>query len=213
LAPTSGLLQQDWLVAGFGLHIQIASLSMPMLVFGTVLAFQKKSNLKAIGNILIGLGFFFLGIHYMKEGFDTFKDSFDLAKYAIPGFLGLVVFTFLGIIITTILQSSSATLALILTSLAVGQITYHNALALAIGANIGTTITAVIGAISANVEGRRLAGAHMVFNMVTGIVALVFIYPLANAVDFITSGIGIAEDNYTLKLARFILSSIPLGSL
>jgi phosphate:Na+ symporter len=198
-----GTTATDWLVAGFGLHIQIASLSMPMLVFGTVLAFQKKSNLKAIGNILIGLGFFFLGIHYMKEGFDTFKDSFDLAKYAIPGFLGLVVFTFLGIIITTILQSSSATLALILTSLAVGQITYHNALALAIGANIGTTITAVIGAISANVEGRRLAGAHMVFNMVTGIVALVFIYPLANAVDFITSGIGIAEDNYTLKLATF----------
>ncbi len=198
-----GTTATAWLVAGFGLHLNIASLSMPMLVFGTVLSFQKKSNLKAIGNILMGLGFFFLGIHYMKEGFDTFKDSFDLAKYAIPGFVGLIVFTLLGIVITTILQSSSATLALILTALAVGQITYHNALALAIGANIGTTITAVIGAISANVSGKRLAGAHMIFNLVTGIVALILIYQLANAVDFITSHIGIAENNYTLKLATF----------
>jgi len=198
-----GTTATAWLVAGFGLKIKISALSMPMLVFGTLLSFQKKSNLKAIGNILMGLGFFFLGIHYMKEGFDTFKESFDLVEYAIPGFVGLIVFTFIGIIITTILQSSSATLALILTALAVEQITYHNALALAIGANIGTTITAIIGAISANIAGRRLAGAHLVFNIVTGVVALVFIYPLAQAVDFITTKLSIAEDNYTLKLAMF----------
>jgi phosphate:Na+ symporter len=208
-----GTTATAWLVAGFGLHIKIASLSMPMLVFGTVMSFQKKSNLKAIGNILMGLGFFFLGIHYMKEGFDTFKDSFDLAKYAIPGFWGLIVFTLLGILITTILQSSSATLALILTALAVGQITYHNALALAIGANVGTTITAVIGAVSANVSGRRLAGAHLIFNLVTGVVALVFIYPLATAVNFIATHVGIAENNYTLKLATFHTIFNTLGVL
>ncbi len=198
-----GTTSTAWLVAGFGLNIKIASLSMPILVFGTVLSFQKTSNLKAIGNILMGLGFFFLGIHYMKEGFNTFSDSFNLAEYAIPGFTGLIVYTLLGIIITTILQSSGATLALVLTALAAGQITYHNALALAIGANIGTTITAIIGAISANVAGKRLAGAHLIFNIITAAVALIFIHPLAGVVNFLTDELGIASDNYELKLAMF----------
>lgn len=198
-----GTTATAWLVAGFGLKIKIASLSMPMLVFGAILSFQKRSNLKAFGNILTGLSFFFLGIHYMKEGFDTFKDNFDLASYAMEGFAGVIVFTLLGIVITTILQSSSATLALILTALASGQISYYNALALAIGANIGTTITAIIGALSANLAGKRLAGAHLIFNLVTGLVALVFIVPLANFVNYITENMGVAHDNYTLKLATF----------
>ena len=90
-------------------------------------------------------------------------------------FLGVIIYCFLGIVITTILQSSSATLALILTALAAGQIEYENALALAIGANIGTTITAILGSLTANVAGKRLAGAHLVFNFATGIVAVVFI--------------------------------------
>ena len=198
-----GTTATAWLVAGFGLKIKISVLAMPMLVFGALLSFQRNSNLKGIGNVLAGLGFFFLGIHYMKEGFDTFKDSFNLADYEISGFWGLIVYTLIGIAITTILQSSSATLALILTAMAAGQITYEIGLALAIGANVGTTITAVIGAVGANIAGRRLAGAHMIFNLTTGIIALVFIYPLADLVDFLAEYINIAADNYMLKLALF----------
>ena len=198
-----GTTATAWLVAGFGLKIKISTLAMPMLVFGIVFSFQKKNSLKGIGNVLAGLGFFFLGIHYMKEGFDVFKDYIDLTQYAIPGFWGVVIYTGLGIIITTILQSSSATLALILTALAAGQIEYENALALAIGANVGTTITAVLGSLSSNIAGKRLAGAHLVFNLVTGIVALALIYPLANLVDKISELVSIAATDYTLKLALF----------
>ena len=177
-----GTTATAWLVAGFGLKIKIAALAMPMLIFGIIFSFQKKSSIKGIGNVLAGLGFFFLGIHYMKEGFDVFKDYIDLSQYAVSGFLGVLIYTGLGIIITTILQSSSATLALILTALAAGQIEYENALALAIGANVGTTITAILGSLGSNVAGRRLAGAHFIFNVVTGVVALALIYPLANLV-------------------------------
>jgi len=198
-----GTTTTAWLVAGFGLDIKIAVLSMPMLIFGAIFSFQKNMNLKALGNVLAGLSFFFLGIHYMKEGFDTFKDSFDLAEYAIPGFKGLLIYTLLGIVITTILQSSAATLVLTLTALSFGQVTYYNALALTIGANIGTTITAIIGAVSANVDGRRLAGAHLIFNIVTAAVALVFLHQLAVTVDYINGLLGIADDNYLLKLAMF----------
>ncbi len=190
-------------MAGFGLKIKISTLAMPMLIFGIIFSFQKKQSLKGIGNVLAGLGFFFLGIHYMKEGFDIFKQHIDLTQYAVPGFLGVVIYTIIGIIITTILQSSSATLALILTALSAGQIEYENALALAIGANVGTTITAILGSLSSNVSGRRLAGAHFIFNMATGIVALALIYPLANLVNYLADLFGIATTDYTLKLAMF----------
>jgi len=198
-----GTTATAWLVAGFGLKIKISALAMPMLVFGIIFSFQKKESLKGIGNVLAGLGFFFLGIHFMKEGFDVFKEYIDLTQYAVPGFLGVVIYTALGIVITTILQSSSATLALILTALAAGQIEYENALALAIGANIGTTITAVLGSLSSNIAGKRLALAHLIFNMVTGIVALTCIYPLADLVDYLAEVVGISSDDYTLKLAMF----------
>lgn len=198
-----GTTATAWLVAGFGLKVKISALSMPMLVFGIIFSFQKSTVLKGIGSVLAGLGFFFLGIYYMKEGFDAFEQYIDLTAYAISGFKGVLVYALLGIVVTTILQSSSATLALILTALSLGQIEYLNALALAIGANIGTTITAIIGSISANISGRRLAGGHFVFNVITGIVTLLLIYPLANLVNYLSEVFGIAADNYTLKLALF----------
>jgi len=208
-----GTTATAWLVAGFGLKIKISTLAMPMLIFGIIFSFQKKASLKGIGNVLAGLGFFFLGIHYMKEGFDIFKQYIDLTQYAIPGFLGVVVYTGIGIIITTILQSSSATIALILTALSAGQIEYENALALAIGANVGTTITAILGSLSSNIAGKRLAGAHFIFNVSTGIVTLLFIYPLANLVDYLSELFGIGATDYTLKLALFHTIFNVLGVL
>lgn len=198
-----GTTATAWLVAGFGLKIKISALAMPMLVFGIIFSFQKKESFKGIGNVLAGLGFFFLGIHFMKEGFDIFKEYIDLSQYAISGFLGVIIYTGIGIIITTILQSSSATLALILTALAAGQIEYQNALALAIGANVGTTITAVLGSLSSNLAGKRLAVAHLIFNLATGLVAIAFIFPLVRLVKYLSHILGIASDDYTLKLALF----------
>jgi phosphate:Na+ symporter len=192
-----------WLVAGFGLKVNISVLAMPMLIFGILFSFQHNKSLKGLGNVLTGLGFFFLGIYYMKDGFDVFSDYIDLTQYSIEGWPGVFVYTGIGILITTILQSSSASLAIVLTALAAGQISYENALALAVGTNIGTTITALIGSIGSNVSGRRLAVAHLIFNLVTGIVALVFIMPLAKLVNFLSENIGIAPDDFTLKLALF----------
>jgi len=192
-----------WLVAAFGLKVKISAYAMPMLVFGIVLSFQKSKYLKGFGSVLAGLGFLFLGIHYMKEGFEAFKDSFDLAALAVEGYPGLFLFAGIGAAATVVMQSSHATLVLILTALAASQISYENALALAIGANVGTTITAIIGSLSANVQGKRLAGAHLIFNLVTGVIAIAFISQFVWAVDVISNRVGIAQDNYTMKLAVF----------
>ena len=198
-----GTTTTAWLVSIFGLKINVSGLAMPMLAFGVLFVFQKSKELKGIGYVLAGLGFFFLGIHFMKEGFDVYQDNINLAEYAIPGVWGLIVYTLIGILITILLQSSSASIALILTALAVGQITYNSSLALAIGANIGTTVTAILGSLSANHEGKRLAGAHFIFKMVTGLVALIFIAQLGQFVDYVSSITGIAADNFTFKLALF----------
>ncbi len=192
-----------WLMAGFGLKVKISEYAMPMLVFGVILIFQKAKSLKGIGYILAGLGFLFLGIHYMKDGFETFKDTIDLASFAVDGLKGLFIFIGIGIVATVIMQSSHATIVLILASLSVGQITYENALALTIGANIGTTITAVIGSLSSNIDGKRLAGAHFIFNVVTASVAVILMHQMIFSVDFISAFIGISPDNHTLKLAVF----------
>ena len=192
-----------WLVAGFGLKVNIAAYAMPMLAFGIILIFQSSRSLKGIGYILAGLGFLFLGIHYMKEGFDAFKDTINLAEYAVAGYPGVLLFTLIGILATVVMQSSHATLVLTITALAAGQITYENALALAIGANVGTTITAILGAMSANEAGKRLAAAHLIFNFLTGAIAIVFIFQLVALVNGLSSLVGIADGDYTLKLAVF----------
>ena len=192
-----------WLVAGFGLKVKLSAFAMPMLVFGIILVFQQAKSLKGVGYVLAGMGFLFLGIDYMKEGFDSFGQAIDLAKYSMTGYGGVLVFVGLGVVATVVMQSSHATLVLILAALAAQQISYENALALAIGSNIGTTITAILGSLGASANGKRLAMAHLIFNAVTGLLAIVGIYQLMDAVSWISSQLGIGAENYTLQLAVF----------
>lgn len=198
-----GTTTGSWLMAGFGLKVKISAYAMPLLVFGIILIFQKSKNLKGIGYILAGLGFLFLGIHYMKEGFETFKDSIDLSSFGVIGFKGILVFIGIGVAATVVMQSSHATIILVIAALASGQISYENAIALTIGANIGTTITAIIGSLSSNIEGKRLAGAHFIFNIISAVIAIIFIAQIMQIVDFLSNWLGIDQNNFALKLAVF----------
>lgn len=192
-----------WIVSALGLKIKISLYAMPMIIFGVIFRFSKKNNYIGLGNVLLGLGFIFLGISYMKEGFDTLKDAIDLAKYSLPGLTGILIYVLIGIVATVVIQSSSATMAIIITALAGSNILYIDALALAIGANVGTTVTAILGSLTSNQNGKRLAFGHFVFNITTGLIALFLIYTLRDIVDFISPLFGIAEDNYSMKLALF----------
>jgi len=198
-----GTTATAWLLAGFGLKVKLSAYSMPMMVFGIILVFQKSKSLKSFGWVLAGIGFIFMGIQNMKEGFDVMRDSIDLSAYAMEGLSGLMVFTLIGIVATIIMQSSSATLILIITALSTSQISYENALALSIGANVGTTITAIIGSLGANIDGKRLAGAHLIFNVATALIAIFSINYLLIAVEWIGDYMKLAADNYTLRLAIF----------
>ncbi len=192
-----------WLMAAFGMKANLSAAAMPLLVFGGIFSMQRKQTVHAIGSICAGIGFLFLGIHFMKEGFSEVSESVDLTALALPGIAGLVVFTLVGAFMTIVMQSSHATLMLTIAALSTGQVTYGNALALTIGANIGTTISAVIGAAGSNARGRRLAAAHVVFNVVTGVLALALIVPLGALVDLTGDALGIGAENWTMKLAVF----------
>ncbi len=192
-----------WVVSAFGIKLKISLYAMPMIIFGVIFRFSKSTTYVGLGNILLGLGFIFLGISYMKEGFDTLSASIDLAKYSVGGYLGIFIYILIGAISTVIIQSSSATMAIIITALAGGNILYIDALSLAIGANIGTTVTAILGSLTSNQNGKRLAFGHFVFNISTGLIAVALIYVLKDLVDFLSVYIGIEEKNYSMKLALF----------
>ena len=198
-----GTTATAWLISGFGVKVDIGAYAMPMVVFGVIFTLRKKSHYQGIGAIFMGLGFIFLGIHYMKEGFEAFKEVIDLTRYSLSGFKGVLAYVGVGVLVTVIMQSSSAALVVTITALSTGQLGYENALALAIGSNIGTTITAVLGSLGSNIEGKRLAVAHLIFNFTTGAVAVAFIYQLVDAVSGLSAWLGIAPDDDTLKLSLF----------
>lgn len=202
-----------WLIAGLGLKVDIAAYAMPILVFGMVFQMQKSKTLKGFGYLLLGFAFLFLGIHYMKEGFESFQQSFDLSEFAMTGLAGVLVFTLIGMLITVIMQSSHATLLIIITALSAGQVSYENALALAIGANLGSTVTIVLGSIASNLGGKRLAASHVIFNVVTASIAIIFISQLAWLVDQLADLMGIRADDFLLKLALFHTLFNVLGVL
>lgn len=198
-----GTTATAWIVAAFGVKIKIAHYAMVMLVFGVLFTFFKKRSYKGFGKILLGLGFIFLGISFMKEGFETLRSGIDLGQYALSGVLGIAIYVVIGAAATVIIQSSSATMALIITAVASGQIEYINSISLAIGANVGTTVTAILGALTSNDNGKRLAVAHLIFNVITALFAIIFLYPLIHLVDNISGYVGIGDHDIAMKLSLF----------
>lgn len=192
-----------WIVSSLGVDVKISTYAFPMLVFGVVLRFFKSNGIKGTGNVLLGLGFIFLGISYMKDGFDIMKNSIDLASYAMEGHLGIIVYIFIGILITVVIQSSAATLAIVITALNADSITYVNAIALAIGANVGTTLTTILASFASNENGKRVALIHFLFNMISATFITIFIYQFIDLTDFVAPFLGVSDTNHGMKLALF----------
>lgn len=193
-----------WFLAGFGLKVDIGAYSMPLIVIGMLCMINKTQKIKGFGYFLFSIGLLFLGISYMKGGFDNIKESIDLSQFAMSGVIGLLVYTFIGIVITVLIQSSHASLTLAIAALSVGQITYENAVGIAIGSNVGSTVMAVIGSINANIEGKKLTVAHVLFNVSCAVISIIFIVPFMYITDITSDYFDIAKDDYTLRLAVFL---------
>jgi phosphate:Na+ symporter len=164
-----------WIVATLGFKMNIESLSLPMLALGGIgLIFIKSEKIAAMSKLLVGFGFLFMGLDYMKGAVDGFASTINLAE--LPKY-GIWFHTVIGFMLTAVMQSSSAAMAVILTGLDSKVISFNEAAAMAIGANIGTTVKIIVTSIRAVPIKKQVAASHFLFNAGTGLVAIL-IFPL-----------------------------------
>lgn len=170
-----------WLVALIGFKIKIDALALPVIgIGGFILVFGRKaSKLKSFSRVMLGFGFLFLGLHYLKSSSDVVAASFDLSEYLL---YPLPVFVLIGAILTIIIQSSFALAAIALSALNAQVIDFPVAAALVIGANVGTTMTSFIGSLGEGVDKKRVALAHFGFNFITCIIGYALLQPLTHVV-------------------------------
>ena len=169
-----------WLIAFFGFKIKISSFALPFIAVGFPLMFAKNSTLRSLAEVLIGFALLFLGLDALKNAVPDLSGNPEFLEFLSAfngyGIFSTMLFVLVGTIITIIVQSSSAAMALTLTLLFNQVITFEIAAAMVLGENIGTTITANLAAIVANVHAKRAARAHMIFNIV-GVLWLIIIFP------------------------------------
>jgi phosphate:Na+ symporter len=179
LGANLGTTFTAWIVATLGFKVNVADFSFPFLALGILsyLFLKSRPFIKNLGLFLIGFGLLFLGLDYMKAAMDAVSGSIDMNTFEQ---YGLWAFLLVGLIVTALIQSSSAMIVIILSALNSELIDIHQSVALIIGANIGTTSTLVLGAIGGTADKKRLALAHVIFNVVAGLVAFIF---LRQAVD------------------------------
>ena len=197
LGSTTGI----WLLALAGQNLSLSPLALPLLVFGVLAGFFGTRS-KAAGRIVLGIAFIFLGIDQIKDGFASFGDL-DMTGMQAGGLAGALLFTAIGMAITVVLQSSHATLMLTLAALASGQLELGQSLAIAIGSNVGSSVTtAFVGSLGGNRSGQRLALAHVLFNITTGTLAFCLLGPLTWLVHALAEPLGLG-DNSLIQLAMF----------
>ncbi|HCA27378.1 MAG TPA: Na+/phosphate symporter [Betaproteobacteria bacterium] len=171
-----GTTMTSWLVTLVGFNINIKAFSLPMIGIGMLLRLIGGAGRKAaIGDALAGFGIFFLGIDILKTTFSAIGGGFHLTELNSQGVWGLFLFVGVGFLLTLLMQSSSAALAIILTAAGGHVIPLTAAAALVIGANMGTTSTAVFATLGATPNAKRVASAHVAFNLITGVIAVLLL--------------------------------------
>jgi phosphate:Na+ symporter len=182
----------SWIVAVFGFKLKIETFALPLIAGGGIIfiVFGSASKLFQGSRLLLGFGFLFLGLDFMKTGVENYAQHFDLASI---GEYGTWLYLLFGILITALMQSSSASIAIILTGLSSGLITFETSLAIVIGANVGTTVTVILGSIGGTQSKKRVSTSHLIFNLTTGLIAFAALQPLswlvAQCIDTTTNAV------------------------
>lgn len=184
-----------WLISLLGFKADIAVLAIPLIGFGFAFMMCKAKKKKSIGELIIGFALLFLGLSFLKDSVPDLQNSPEVLEFLQQwtgyGFGSILMFVAIGTILTIVLQSSSATMALTLVMCNNGWIPFEMGAAMVLGENIGTTITANIAAAVANVSARRAAMAHCVFNIFGVVWVLILFHPFLFVVSKIIMGIGL----------------------
>lgn len=208
-----GTTMTGWLVALVGFNVDVKALALPLVGIGVVLNLTGIHNRRgAIGEAMTGFGLFFLGVDVLKVAFADIGAELPLHEMGSSGVLGAFTFVGIGFVLTLLMQSSSAAMALILTATAGGVVPLASAAAAVIGANVGTTSTAAISVIGATPNAKRVAAAHVLFNFLTGVVALLILPLMLSIVTLSGDALGM-EQSPAVILALFHTAFNILGVL
>ena len=199
-----------WLISILGFKVSMAEISLPMIGLCLPLLFSKKRYRKSWGELVIGFGLLFIGLQFLKDSMPNLNENPEiftfLQEYTDLGYISYFLFMLIGTVLTILIQSSSATMALTLVMCANGWISYEIAASMVLGENIGTTVTANIAAVVANTTAKRAALAHLLFN-VFGVIWVLAIFPIfLNWIEQLSVFLGIGNPTNNIEAVPMALS-------
>jgi phosphate:Na+ symporter len=208
-----GTTMTSWLVALIGLQVQISALALPMLGLGALMRLLRPgTRVAALGEAVAGFGLLFLGLSFLKDSLVEVGHSIDLSLLEGPELWRRLLAVLAGALITTLVQSSSAALAIILTTVSQGVLSLQLGAAMVVGANVGTTSTALLASIGAAPNARRVAALHVAFNLLTAVAAFLLLDLILAGVVRLAGAMGF-DRQPAVELAVFHTATKLLGVL
>ncbi len=204
-----GTTTTAWVISAVGFKVNIAAFAVPLLAFGVPLIFSKQSKRKSIGEFIFGFSFLFMGLSFLQQAANNMNIgemvANMLAHVSSDSFLTILLFILVGALVTMLVQASAATMAitLMLFDMNIPGFGFEQAAALAMGQNIGTTITAFMASLTGNTQAKRAALAHMFFNVFGVVIVLPFFYPACEGIGWFVTNVMGADDNPLFKLSAF----------
>ncbi len=209
LGASLGATGTSWVVSMLGLKVSLGFYALPLVGIGALLRLLAHGRWRSLGLALAGFGLIFVGIDKLQHSMQDMAEIFDLAALPSTGVISYLVTVVIGTLMTVIMQSSSAVVATTLTALHVNAVNFDQAATLVIGAAIGTTVTSALAASGGSVSAKRTALAHITFNLVTGVMALLLLPAFLWGLTFAQQQIGLEPG--AVSLAAFHTAFITLG--
>jgi len=209
LGASLGTTGTGWVVSVLGLKVSLGYYAMPLVGVGALMRLLAHGRWRSLGLALAGFALIFIGIEALQVGMRGLADVFDLAQLPSVGWQGHLAAMLVGALMTVLMQSSSAAVATTLTALHTGAVNFDQAAALVIGAAIGTTVTGALAAIGGSVAARRTALTHVLFNLATGLIALVLLPVFLWLIGLAQRYAGLEAG--AVSLAAFHTAFIALG--
>jgi phosphate:Na+ symporter len=199
IGATLGTTSTPWMVAILGLRFRITTAALPILGVGAFLWLVARGKARSLGAVLAGFGLIFTGIDFLQTGMAGIR--WNLEAWAGTGYGSMWILAGIGIVMTVVMQSSSAAAATTLVALDAGSLTFEQGCALIVGQSIGTAATTALAVIGGGLEARRAALAHIVYSLIAGILAMLFLRPLTGAAEWVGSRLD--DPHGVLALAAF----------
>jgi phosphate:Na+ symporter len=211
MGASLGTTGTGWIVSVLGLKVSVGFYALPVVGIGAFMRLLGSGRWRSLGFALAGFGIIFIGIESLQEAMEGLSGVLRLQELPSSGFLGHLIAMAIGIVLTIVMQSSSAAIATTLTALHAGSLNFDQAASLVIGAAIGTTVTGALAAIGGSVPAKRTALAHILFNLSTGLIALLLLPLFLRGIAWAQANLGL--DPGATSLAAFHTAFIAAGVL